>query len=554
MLKNLTIHNFAILDDINLSFAPGLNVFSGETGAGKSIIIEALGFVLGSRGGLSLLKEGAEKMSVSAVFESSALPKPVLQEYGIEKDSFTLMRELDSKGKSKGFVNNITVSASALANIGSYLVDFHGQHDHHTLLRTSEHLDLLDKYAKTHKDVAGVAELYGKMQTILSKIEALHLSQAEKDRLLDLYNFQYKEISEANVKPGEDIELEANLPKLKHSGKLKELAEKVYELLYESESAAVDLGSKAAKYLGEMSELDVSLNPVLEELESALRNFEDAAQTIYHYKENIAADPDTLDDMLGRQQKINKLKLKYGPEITDIIANGEKLEDQIASLSSSEEKEHDLQKELAEVKEILMRGAMVLHEKRLLAAKKMDAMIRAELMPLGFNEVKFETDVVFEEEALNAKGADSVEFLFSPNPGQSLKPLKSIASGGEMSRVMLGLKTVLAGKIPTMVFDEIDAGIGGHTGLKVGEKLRKVAFGRQVLCVTHLAQVAVYGAAHYNVTKKSDKNSTKVILARLEGEAKTAEIARMLGSTSGKNSAGFKHAQELIEFSNNNIN
>lgn len=547
MLKNLQIKNFAILDDINLDLSAGLNVFSGETGAGKSIIIEALGFVLGARAGLSMLKEGAQDMSVTAVFETEDLPQKLLREYKITGPAVTLKRELDSKGKTRGFIGNALVPAGALAALGEVLVDFHGQHDHHTLLKSSEHLAMLDRFAKTQKDVLHVGQLYAQMQDILAKINALSLSKAEKERLLDLYNFQHKEITDAALKPGEDIEIDNALPKLKHSGKLKELAETAYQYLYEEEAAGIDLLSKALKNLRDMCELDETLRPLLAELESSMRSLEDGAATIYNYKEHINVDPQTLDDMLSRQQKIAKLKSKYGPEISDVLAKAEELKKQIDSLSFSEEKEAELRAQLAVVKEELLTGAMVLHEKRVNAAQKLDARVTAEIKPLGFAEVKFKTDIIFEEEAVNATGADSVEFLFSPNPGTSLKPLKNIASGGEMSRVMLGLKTVLAGTVPIMVFDEIDAGIGGTTGLQVGEKLRAVSAGRQTLCVTHLAQVAAFGAAHFNVNKVSAKNSTRVILTRLEGEARTSEIARMLGSTSGKTSAGFKHAQELMD-------
>ncbi|ACC97983.1 ATPase involved in DNA repair [Elusimicrobium minutum Pei191] len=549
MLKNLSIKNFAILDDINLEPAPGLNVFSGETGAGKSIIIEALGFVLGARGGSSLIKEGAGKMSVSASFDSSFIPKNVAAKYNICGPVINIKRELDIKGKGKGWINNTVVPAGALAELGEFLVDFHGQHDHHTLLKTSTHLDLLDKFAKNHKHLEGIALYYNKMRDIMSKIEALHMSKTQKEKLLDLYRFQYKEIMDVNLKPGEDIEIDNALPKLKHSGKLKELAKDAYNLLYEGETAGIDLISKAEKNISEMSELDEALAPVLEEVTSSLRNLEDAAQTLYTYNENIEADPSILDAMLSRQQKINNLKLKYGPEIQDILNNAEIFLKQIESLSYSEEKEQELQQELAEVKEKLMKGCMVLHESRVTAASKLDSLITLEISKLGFNDVKFKTDIIFEEESLGPKGANIVEFLFSPNPGQSLRPLKNIASGGEMSRVMLGLKTVLAGNTPVMVFDEIDAGIGGHTGLLVGQKLKKVSLGKQTLCVTHLAQVAVYGDKHFNVSKTSDKKNTRVTVTQLDSDAKTLEIARMLGSTHGKDSAGFKHAQELIKHS-----
>ncbi|WP_424244008.1 DNA repair protein RecN (Recombination protein N) [Elusimicrobium posterum] len=547
MLKSLAIQNFAIMDDISLSFSRGLNVFSGETGAGKSIIIEALGFALGARGDSGLIKDGTDKMTVSAEFDAQNIPANILAQYDVKTDIVTLKRELDNKGKNRAWINGKTVAVSALAEMGDFLVDFHGQHDHQTLLKPSLHMEMLDSYAKTQKELSATAQLYKKTQDIKAKIEALHLSAVEKNRLLDLYTLQYNEISKAALKPGEDIEIETTLPKLKHAGKLQELGQDAYNILYEGDNPVTDSLSKASRMIAEMAELDESLSPVRQEVEAALRAVEENAQTIYNYYQHLDIDPQALDDMLAREQLISKLKLKYGATIEEILQNADNLKTQIENLSSTEEKEQELVQELQKTTKELLAECEILHDKRFTAAQKLDKLITAQIKPLGFSEVRFKTDIIFDEGQANAKGADQIEFLFSPNPGQSVKPLKNIASGGEMSRVMLGLKTVLAGSVPVMVFDEIDAGIGGTTGTLVGEKLKQVATGRQALCVTHLAQVAVFADKHFNVTKTSDKKSTSVLLTVLENGAKTKEIARMLGSSGDENSAGFKHAQELLQ-------
>ena len=546
MLKNLRVQNFAIIDDLSLDFSSGLTVFSGETGAGKSIVIEALGFVLGARGDVSVIKDGATRMSVQAEFESACLPADVRKQFQLTADAFTLRRELDKKGKGKAQLDGRPVTVATLAQIGQHLVDFHGQHDHQSLLHASVHLNLLDHFAKHQTLLKEVQEAYAREQNIRTKLDALRLSAQEKERLLDLYSYQLKEIEDVRPTADEDLQLEQALPKLKHAGKLLELAEEAYAELYDAENAATARASRAAKLLSQMAELDDNLAQLAQDVNSALVTLEDAAQTLGSYKEDMEIDPNALDKMLTRHEKLKRLKAKYGPELTDVLACADDLREKIKNLQHAEEHEQDLENELAAAHEILLKHARTLHDKRMAAAEKLAARITQEIRPLGFNQVKFSVAVEMDEENITATGADKVEFLFSPNPGQALRPLKNIASGGEISRVMLGLKTVLAPTVPVMVFDEIDAGIGGETGNLVGQKLRAAAQDKQILCVTHLAQVAAQAHINYHVEKTAHQNTTHVSITPLSGENLTAEIARMLGG-GAKTSAAFTHAQELLD-------
>lgn len=547
MLTRLHVQNFAIIDDLQLDFSAGLTVFSGETGAGKSIVIEALGFVLGARGDVSVIKDGADKMCVKAEFESACLPSEVRTQYQLSADRFTLRRELDRKGKGKAFVDGRPVTVATLAQLGRFLVDFHGQHDHQSLLHASVHLSLLDQFAKHGALLQHVQTAYQTEQRLRTQLEALRLSAQEKERLLDLYAYQLKEIEDVRPAADEDLQLEQSLPKLKHAGKLLELAQEAYHELYEAENAAASRTARAAKLLTAMGELDENVADLAQEVNSALVTLEDAAQTLGAYKEDMEVDPDALDKMLTRHEKLKRLKAKYGPEMKDVLATAEELRLKIQSLQHAEENEQDLENELRAAHEELLKLSRTLHDKRMDAAEKLSRLITQEIRPLGFNQVKFAVSVEMDEENPGPLGADKVEFLFSPNPGQSLRPLKNIASGGEISRVMLGLKTVLAPTVPVMVFDEVDAGIGGETGHLVGQKLRAAAQGKQVLCVTHLAQVAAQANSNFHVEKTAQANTTRVTIVPLTGETLTREIARMLGGNTAKKSAAFTHALELLQ-------
>ena len=547
MLKSLHVQNFAIISDLSLSFAPGLNVFSGETGAGKSIVIEALGFALGARGDVTLIKDGADKMSVTATFTSNTLPDAIREQYGLTADVFTLKRELDHKGRNKAYVDGRAVNVTTLSQIGQHLVDFHGQHEHQSLLHSAVHLMLLDKFAKHDTLVQKVNSAYHDVQTLQGKLDAARLSAQEKERLLDMSQYQLDEIERVNPTANEDLQLEQDLPKLKHAGRLLENAAAAYNELYTAEDSATSRVSRAVKEVTAMAELDENIADLATNLNNALLTLEDIAATLGDYKDSISIEPDALDKMLERHEKIKRLKAKYGPEITDVLHTACQLKERIENLKHAEEHEEDLKNELAKAQKELLKLSQQLHDKRLAAAEKLSAQITQQIKPLGFNQVRFAVSVEMDEENLTSTGADRVEFLFSPNPGQALRPLKNIASGGEISRVMLGLKTVLAPTVPVMVFDEVDAGIGGETGWLVGQKLRACAQGRQVLCVTHLAQVAAQAHQNFFVDKTADKKDTHVSITLLSTKQLPAEISRMLGGKADARSAAFEHAKELLQ-------
>jgi len=543
MLKSIEIKDFAIISSLKLEFGEGLNIFTGETGAGKSIVIEALGFATGDRGDSGLIRQGSVKMSVSAVFDAQHVPAAAKEKYGIKND-FTLKRELDEKGKSRAWINGIPVLISDLAALGEELVDFHGQHEHQTLFKAAAHLDILDKYAGVEKELEETRKAWQETQRIKEKIEALKMSAAEKERALDLYKYQLNEIENLEIKPGEDTEIEAVLPKMKNAGKLKELSEEAYSLLSDMENSACALMAKAEDMLNDMAQTDQSLAATAEELTSARTAAQDAANTLSSYKDNIEIDPQTLDDMLSRQEKLRRIKMKYGPTLENVFKTAQDIKNRIAALENGEQNMEELQTGLEMAVKKLLSLSKDLHNKREKAADGLSKSVIKEISPLGFEQVRFAVSLE-ETPQPGPKGTDGAEFLFSSNPGQALRPLRNIASGGEISRLMLGLKTVLAAGTPVMVFDEIDAGISGITGKLVGLKLKKLSSAGQVLCVTHLAQVAAFADKHFSVEKCVKQNNTEVKVKVLRNDERAGEIARMIGS-SRTASAGYKHAQELL--------
>lgn len=551
MLKNLYIKNFAIIKEIDLSFSNGLNVFTGETGAGKSIVIEALSFALGARADFGLIGNYAENMLVKATFTNDSLPQNLQNKYSITKEDFTITREIDKKGKAKIFINNKSATASQLANLGDFLVDFHGQHEHQTLFKTATHIDMLDKFCGLEKELKKVKESYEKTQAIKAKIAASNQSEEEKQKALAFYSYQLEEIEKVNPVLNEDIEIENALPKLKHTGKLLELAQNVYNLLSDNEENASSLLDKASQQASQMAQIDESLSATAQELENAANIVQDCANTIFNYKDSLEIDPKTLDEMLSRQEDLRKLKMKYGPALEDVLAFKEKLKKSINDIKNASKNTAELLKDLEKAQKELDTLCQDLHKKRIAGAKKLSNLVIKEIEPLGFSGVRFEADIQEEQEA-TSKGKDKVEFLFSANVGEALKPLRNIASGGEISRLMLGLKTILAGQTPTMVFDEIDTGIGGQTGKLIGQKLKKAAKERQVFCITHLAQAAVFAQSHFAISKEVKNAKTQVKVITLSDEQKVQEIARMIGSSKGA-MAGLMHAKELLQEAKNTI-
>ena len=545
MLSKLSVRNFAVISHVEFSPKPGLNVFTGETGAGKSVAISALSFVLGARGSVSLIKDGADKLEVRAEFEAK-LPETLLQKYALSGTNFCLARSLDRHGKSKASINGKPASAAVLAEIGKELVDFHGQHEHQSLLRCEVQLDLLDTFGKLSTLREKTHLQWKNWREAQARLEAAQLSEQEKQRQLDLCNFQLQEIEKVAPQLGEDVELEQKLPQLKHAGRLVELASTAYQDLYDNENSAVTLLGRAARQVSEMAQLDEQAAPLADALAQAETLAADAASDLSAYQAGLHADPQTLDDMLSRHEKLKRLKLKYGPQLSDVLKTAEEMKKQIDRLQNAELLQEELEKEVAKTRKELDVLCEQLHTKRQTAAQKLAATLQKEISPLGFNGLVFEIAVEMDSENPGPTGADQVEFLFSPNPGQAPRPLRAVASGGELSRVMLGLKTVLAGNIPVMVFDEVDSGIGGRTATLVGQKLRAVSKGRQVLCVTHLASVAACADAHFYIEKTTDGKKTEVSLCALDGEKIISELARMLGALSDKDATALAHARKML--------
>ncbi len=545
MLTKLSVRNFAVISYVEFAPQAGLNVFTGETGAGKSVAISALSFVLGTRGSVSLIKDGAERLEVQAEFENT-LSKTLLQKYALSGKRLVLTRSLDRSGKSKATVNGRPVPVAVLAEIGRELVDFHGQHEHQSLLRPEVQLQLLDTFAKLCPLREKTHVAYINWREAQARLDAAQLSEQEKQRQLDLYAFQLKEIETVAPQPGEDLELEQKLPQLKHAGRLLELACSAYADLYESENSAVTLLGRAARQAREMAGLDEQATALADNLAQAETLVSDAASDLSAYQDGLHADPQTLDEMLSRHEKLKRLKLKYGPELTDVLKTADEMRAQIDRLQNAELLQEELEKEVQKTRKELDTLCEQLHTKRHSAAQKLAATLQKEISPLGFEGLVFEIAVEMDSENPGPTGADQVEFLFSPNPGQAPRPLRAVASGGELSRVMLGLKTILAGDVPVMVFDEVDTGIGGRTAALVGRKLRAVASGRQVLCVTHLASVAACGHAHFFVEKKTDGKKTEVSLRGLSGKEVEKEIARMLGALSEQDATALAHARKML--------
>lgn len=545
MLRKLSVCNFAVISQVEFAPKPGLNVFTGETGAGKSVAISALGFVLGARGSASLIKDGTDKLEVRAEFENT-LSKALLQKYAFTASTLVLSRSLDRGGKSKATVNGKPVSVAVLGEIGRELVDFHGQHEHQSLLRPEVQLQLLDSFAQLIPLREKTYTAWKNWRETLARLDAAQLSEQEKQRQLDLYTFQLKEIESAAPKAGEDLELEQKLPQLKHAGRLLELASLAYQDLYDNEQSAVTLLGRAARQLREMAELDEQATAVADTLSQAETLATQAASDLSAYQEGLHADPQALDEILSRHEKLKRLKLKYGPELTDVLKTAQEMRLQIERLQNAELLQEELEREVKKTRQQLDTLCEELHAQRSVAARKLATVLQKEIAPLGFKGLVFEIAVEMDAENPGATGADEVEFLFSPNPGQTPRPLRTVASGGELSRVMLGLKTVLAGSVPVMVFDEVDTGVGGRTAALVGRKLSAVAAGRQVLCVTHLATVAACADAHFYIEKIADDKQTNVILTELKDEKVAQEIARMLGALSEQDDTALAHARKLL--------
>ena len=558
MLKELSIHNIALIDQQSIAFFGGFSVLTGETGAGKSIIIEALNFVLGERASRELVKSGEEKASVEATFALLA-GEPVfevLQEQGIdcEENELTLYREFSISGKNVCRANGTLINAGALKLIGDALVDIHGQHAHQSLLDEKKHIGLLDRFAgKEALDVKSrVAEAHHRASESRRLLSAAQFNEQERTRRIDLLTYQIKEIDAANLTIGEEEQLEEQRGLLQNAQAVMEGLEGANTALSGDEAengGALASFSVALHMLDSIARLSADYQQLSEKLHALYYDLEDASYTLRDYRTDFSFEPGMLDEIESRLELISTLKRKYGASIEEIVSYRDKSQQELELIDNAEERREQLAADYAAAKREYDGLSAQLSALRQQAAERLSARLLPELSDLGMPHAAFLAK--FEPltgEIPSANGIDDVEFLLSTNRGEPVKPLSKVASGGELSRIMLSFKSVLADLdgIPTMVFDEIDSGISGQIGTAVAVKMRQIAKNHQVLCITHLPQIAAYANQQYLVYKEETGEHTRSNAVLLTQEQRAKEIARIMGS-SGADAVALEHAQQLID-------
>ncbi len=567
MLTEIRITDFAIIDQLELRLNAGLITFTGETGAGKSIIIDAVEVALGGRVDSTMIRAGAERALVEGDFRiPEKLRAPIheilaREELLDEPGCVTLGREIRREGRNLARVNGRNVSLSILKEIGDYLVDVHGQSEHLSLLRVREHLTLLDSFAHVEKPLAAYRETYARLHTVRAEFDALRASERDAARRADLLRYQIDEIGAAALEPGEDTALKGERNRLANAETLATLAQEALYVIDEGEPesrATTDLLGQAVEALANLSRTDPSQQELAGRAQELFDGISDLALELRDYIENIEYNPQRLEDVEERIDIINSLKRKYGNTIEEILAYAEKAVADLDNITHAEARITALESEQHKLLANLGKQGNVLFEGRQQAADKLSAAIEQELKDLRMEQAQFGVEFQRrpdpegvplpngDQVAYGPHGLESVQFLVAPNPGEGLKPLAKIASGGEMSRLMLALKHVLAQADPTstLIFDEIDQGIGGRIGAVVGEKLWRLSGEHQVLCITHLPQLAAYGGQHYRVVKHVEDGRTTTLVEALEGDARLAELALMLGDVS---EGTLQSAREILQ-------
>ncbi len=566
MLKKLTIRDYALIETLEAEFGPGLTILTGETGAGKSIMIGALGLVLGERADSDSVRAGAKTAVVEAEFAVAGCPAVAarLSQLGIEHaaDPLIARREVQSGGKSRAFVNDSPVPLAALKALGDAMLDMHGQHQHQSLLYEQSHIDYLDGFGGLLPARQEVAALYALFQSAGRRLDDLVNRERLTREKLDLYQFQVGEIEAAGLRPGEEEELERERTVLENSEKLAALACQAYGLLYEGEGAVTERLGALGKAIGDIRAIDGRIGGLSEAVGAASAQLGEAARELRHYRDGIQHDPRRLEAIRDRMDLVRTLRRKYGGKegsVAAVLAHLTRIKAEIESVERGEETIGALEREIESLRGRLESAAAGLSARRAGAARKMAEAVAAELKDLGMEKARFAAEVAQEDDprgpvrlgdrtvAVGAAGIDRVRFLISPNPGEEPKPLAKIASGGEISRVMLAIKSIgaAADAVPVLVFDEIDAGIGGRVAEAVGKKLRAIAAGRQVLCITHLPQIASQGQHHFQVSKEARNGRTMTRVEPLDAERRVEEIARMLAGRAVTESA-LRHAREMM--------
>jgi len=554
LLKELQIKNFALIDTLELSFYTGFSVLSGETGAGKSIIIDALSLLLGARASLEMIRTGAKTTEVIGSFSLNQDAEELLQHWGmLEEEDLIIAREININGRNKCWINGRLATVGQLAELGPFLVDIVGQHDSQSLLNPQDHHLLLDAFGGTEHMVL-VNETTKTAQRWLSvkaELDKLNSNERERNRRIDLLTFQVDEISKAGLKLNEDEELELERSRLANLDRIRESLHFVVSMLgenYEERQSLMHSLALSEAELQRATTLDPSLEHLNERFSEVILNLDDLLQEFRSYLEQLLADPDLLHQIELRLELIDNLRRKYGNTVLEILEYGQAAEQELQELGNAGVQMDSLIRECTELEQKWQIQAKELSESRKILSLDLENQIETQLSELSMGNTKFKVNFTPRSSATPVLGGlEEIEFMMAPNLGEDLKPLAKIASGGELSRVMLAIKAILveAEQTPTIIFDEIDAGIGGRTAVNLGKKLHSLGKFRQVLCVTHLPVIAGYGENHYSVQKSIIHGRTTVSVDLLDQDSRIQELTRMLGGTD-QDDVSLKHAEELL--------
>jgi DNA repair protein RecN (Recombination protein N) len=549
VLNLLRIRNLALVEELEWQIAPGFVAVTGETGAGKSIIIGALQLLLGERADKSLIRTGADTCTVEAVFTGEDLQKlnPQLTEAGIEpcESDLIIKRTLSATGTNRQFVNGSPTTLSILKSLGDGLVDLHGPHDHQSLLSPEKQLDLLDSFARAREQLDQYQKQFRQLQALVAEHAALNTAETAREQELDLLRHQIGEISAANLVAGEEEEIETRYKLASNSKRLIELACAIAGKLSEAEGSILSQLAETQRLLRELEKIDGSISQFSSEHETAVVGLSEIARALSGYAEKLDLDPAQLAALEQRVSLFETLKRKYGGSIAEVIEFGKRAAERMQKIEGRDLELERLVKEIEQVRGQMNRAGEALRKLRSKAAPKLSETIRKNLVDLGFRQSEFDAKLIALDEP-RLSGFDSVELLFSPNPGEPLKPLRAIASSGEISRLMLAIKSALAAHdaIPLLVFDEIDTNVGGEIANAVGAKMRTLSNEHQLICITHLAPVAAAASSHFVVTKDVVRGRTFSNLREISGKARQEEIARMLG---GKSQSSLQLAATLLK-------
>lgn len=548
MLTSLSIKNYALIENININFNVGLTVITGETGAGKSIIIDAIDLLLGARANVGIVRTGTSVCTICGEFDVSKNKKVqnILSDLSIDFESeIIIRRQIESSGKSKAFINDVSVSVNTLSSIGKYLVDFYAQNKSNMLFEQEYQRQVIDDIADNSNLLKKLSFKYDELEKLKHKKHELEISSADRDRMTDLYSYQINEIKKANLSVEEEEKIEQDLPKLKNAEKIQNVTQEMISLLYKRDNSVIYALSVIKKQIDLLQKLGINVDNISKNIDVSVANIEDAYGEIEDLSNNMDVTPETLDNMLERQQLIKKLKSKYGKTVQEINDYCLQIEEKLKSIENYAFNIEQIQKEI----DVCLKNVTVLceqiSEKRKKVSKIISKKIISELENLNMKNVQFE--IVIEKSDLTKVGYDNIKFMFSANKGETLYPLSSVASGGEISRVMLALSTVISDNynVDTIIFDEIDTGTSGKTGEKIGKKLKSLSQKRQVVSISHLAQIASNADNHIKVYKEieNDRNITKAkILNKYE---RIEEIAKIISGEKVTEHA-LKHAEELL--------